>query len=113
MENKLKSVLSGAGFYVLLGVCLVLAAVSGCYLLFGQSQEEEPDYQTLYRTAARTWRGTGSREMRSYSALMDVHAPDKLRGNRALQSLDEFYEAFDIQPGDGMYLPQEARVQIW
>ena len=28
MENKLKSVLSGAGFYVLLGVCLVLAAVS-------------------------------------------------------------------------------------
>ena len=42
MENKLKSVLSGAGFYVLLGVCLVLAAVSGCYLLFGQSQEEEP-----------------------------------------------------------------------
>ena len=78
-----------------------------------ESQEEEPDYQTLYRTAARTWRGTGSREMRSYSALMDVHAPDKLRGNRALQSLDEFYEAFDIQPGDGMYLPQEARVQIW
>ena len=42
MDTKFKSVLSGAGFYVLLGVCLVLAAVSGCYLLFGQSQEEEP-----------------------------------------------------------------------
>lgn len=78
-----------------------------------ESQEEEPDYQTLYRTAARTWRSTASRETRSYLALMDVHAPDKLRGNRALQSLDEFYEAFDIQPGDGMYLPEEARVRIW
>lgn len=78
-----------------------------------EGQEEEPDYQTLYRTAARTWRGTGSREIRSYLSLMDVHAPDKLRGNRALQSLDEFYEAFDIQPGDGMYLPEEARVRIW
>ena len=78
-----------------------------------EGQDETPDYQTLYRTAARTWRGTGSREMRSYSALMDVHAPDKLRGNRALQSLDEFYEAFDIQPGDGMYLDPADRVQIW
>ena len=78
-----------------------------------ESQEEEPDYQTLYRTAARTWRGTASREIRSYLSLMDVHAPDKLRGNRALQSMDAFYEAFDIQPGDGMYLPREERVQIW
>ena len=48
-----------------------------------------------------------------YLALADVHAPDKLRGCRALQSLDEFYDAFGIQPGDGMYLPEEARVQIW
>ena len=78
-----------------------------------EGQEESPDYQTLYRTAARTWRGTASRETRAYLAMADVHAPDKLRGSRALQSLDEFYEAFDIQPGDGMYLPEEARVQIW
>lgn len=46
-------------------------------------------------------------------SLFDVHAPDKLRGSRALQSLDEFYEAFDIQPGDGMYVAPEARVRIW
>lgn len=78
-----------------------------------ESQEEEPDYETLYRTAARTWRGTASRETRAYLAMADVHAPDKLRGNRALQSLDEFYDAFDIQPGDGMYLPEDARIQIW
>lgn len=78
-----------------------------------ESQEAQPDYQTLYRTAARTWRGTASRETRSYLALVDVHAPDKLRGNRALQSLNEFYEAFGIQEGDGMYLPEEARVRVW
>ena len=35
MEHKLKSVLSGAGFYVLLAVCLAVAAVSGYFLLFG------------------------------------------------------------------------------
>ncbi len=78
-----------------------------------EGQEETPDYQTLYRTAARSWRGTASRETRSYLSTADVHAPDKLRGSRALQSLDEFYEAFDIQPGDGMYLDPADRVQIW
>lgn len=34
MEHKLKSVLSGTGFYLLLAVCLIAAAVSGWFLLF-------------------------------------------------------------------------------
>lgn len=78
-----------------------------------ESREARPDYQTLYEAAARTWRGTASRETRAYLAVMDVHAPDKLRGSRALQSCGEFYEVFDIQPDDGMYVPPEQRVQIW
>ena len=41
MEHKLKSVLSGAGFYVLLAVCLAVVAVSGWFLLFGGGQAEE------------------------------------------------------------------------
>ena len=70
-------------------------------------------YQTLYESAARIWRYTASRETIAYYAAMDIHAPSKLRGSRALQSLDEFYEAFDIRPGDGMYLPPEQRVRVW
>lgn len=44
MEHKLKSVLSGTGFYVLLAVCLIAAAVSGWFLLFGgdDAPAEEP-----------------------------------------------------------------------
>lgn len=45
MEHKLKSVLSGTGFYLLLAVCLVTAAVSGWFLLFSRdepAQEETP-----------------------------------------------------------------------
>lgn len=41
MENKLKSVLSGWGFYVLLAVCLLVMAVSGWFLLFGGDEAEE------------------------------------------------------------------------
>lgn len=78
-----------------------------------EGKQSNPDYKTLYESAARSWRSAASREMRTYLSTLDVHAPDKLRGNRALQSLDEFYEAFDIQPGDGMYLAPEERVQVW
>ena len=74
---------------------------------------EKPDMQLLYESMARTWQSVASREYRIYASQVDVHAPDKLRGSRALQSCDEFYEAFGIQPGDGMYLAPEERVQIW
>jgi len=37
MANKLKGVLSGAGFYAALGICLVTAAVAGWFLLLDDS----------------------------------------------------------------------------
>ena len=78
-----------------------------------EGRQAQPDYRTLYESAARTWAFTGSREITAYLAQVDVHAPGKLRGNRALQSCDAFFTAFDIRPGDGMWLDPEARVQIW
>lgn len=78
-----------------------------------EGKEKQPDYPTLYESAARTWTFTGTREIYAYLAQLDVHAPGKLRGNRALQAFDEFYAAFDIQSGDGMWLEPEQRVQVW
>ncbi len=40
MENKLKSVLTGTGFYVLLAVCLLVVAVGGWFLLFSGDKAE-------------------------------------------------------------------------
>ena len=37
MANKLKGILSGAGFYAVLGICLVTAAVAGWFLLLDDS----------------------------------------------------------------------------
>ena len=78
-----------------------------------EGRQAQPDYRTLYESASRTWAFTGSREITAYLAQVDVHAPGKLRGNRALQSCDAFFTAFDIRRGDGMWLDPEARVQIW
>lgn len=74
---------------------------------------EEPDYETLFLTVARTWASTAPRNTLEYLAANDVHAADKLRVNRALQTIDEFYETFDIQKGDGMWTEPEERVKVW
>ena len=44
---------------------------------------------------------------------LDAHAPDKERVNGILMNIPEFYEAFDIKPGDKMYRPDSLRVKIW
>lgn len=76
-------------------------------------QEGSSDLTLLFQSAATTWASTATREYTAYASTIDVHAPDKLRGSRVLQTSDDFYTAFDIQPGDGMYLAPESRVKIW
>ena len=74
---------------------------------------EEPDYEALFRSVARTWASTATRGMLERLAVGDVHAADKLRVNRALQTMDLFYEVFDIREGDGMWTEPESRVKVW
>ncbi len=45
--------------------------------------------------------------------LTDVHAPAKWRVNGPFPNVPEFYEAFDVKPGDKMYLPDSLRVHLW
>ena len=37
----------------------------------------------------------------------------KIRVNAVLSSMPEFYEAYGVVPGDGMYKSPEERVSIW
>ena len=45
--------------------------------------------------------------------LTDEHSPAMYRVNGVVRNMDEWYKAFDVKPGDKMYLPPEARVRIW
>ena len=74
---------------------------------------DDPDLDALFRAVANTWASTSTRQIRQYLTVVDVHAPDKLRCNRVLQTLPEFYETYDIQPGDGMWTQPESRVSVW
>lgn len=45
--------------------------------------------------------------------LTDVHSPAKYRVNGPFPNVPEFYEAFQVKPGDKMYLPDSLRVKLW
>ena len=43
----------------------------------------------------------------------DVHSPAKWRVNGIFPNVPEFYEAFNVKPGNKMYIPDSARVKLW
>jgi predicted metalloendopeptidase len=45
--------------------------------------------------------------------LSDVHSPAYFRVNGPVRNMDEWYQAFDVRPGDKLYLKPEERVSIW
>jgi endothelin-converting enzyme/putative endopeptidase len=45
--------------------------------------------------------------------LTNEHSPAKYRVNGVVRNVDAWYKAFNVQPGDKMYLPPERRVHVW
>lgn len=43
----------------------------------------------------------------------DPHSPGEYRANGIVRNFDAWYDAFNVQPGDALYLPPEKRVKIW
>ncbi|HET9694014.1 MAG TPA: M13-type metalloendopeptidase [Steroidobacteraceae bacterium] len=43
----------------------------------------------------------------------DPHSPGEYRCNAPLRNVPAFARAFDVKPGDQMYLPPEQQVRIW
>ena len=44
--------------------------------------------------------------------LTDPHAPAEYRAD-TVRNVDAWYKAFDVQPGQALYLAPHDRVQIW
>ena len=43
----------------------------------------------------------------------DPHSPAKFRVNGVVRNIPEFYTAFNVKPGDSLYLAPDKRVKIW
>lgn len=71
------------------------------------------DYDAFFRAAAKGWAVISTKNSLISQQQGDPHPLCNLRVNIPLQNCDEFMETYQIQPGDGMYLAPEDRVNVW
>ena len=67
----------------------------------------------LFENYAAIWREVSTKEIREYLLNNDPHSPKKVRVNGVLSQFEEFYETYNIKPGDKMYVSPEDRIGIW
>ncbi|MCR6661511.1 MAG: M13 family metallopeptidase [Asticcacaulis sp.] len=94
-----------------------LSAAHDAYLLsLGGKSDVVKDGMTgdqrFFLAFAQSWRAKDREAALKQQILTDGHAPDEYRGD-TVRNLDAWYAAFDVKPGDKMYLPPEKRVQVW
>ena len=76
-------------------------------------QLDDPDFQAYFLNWAKIWRMKAKEGYIKLLLTMDVHSPAELRANMQPRNFSEWYEAFDVQPTDKMYIPENKRVVIW
>lgn len=68
--------------------------------------------QRFFLAWAQVWRVKYTEESLLTRLKGGTHAPGRFR-TLAPRNHDAWYKAFDVQPGDALYLPPEDRVSIW
>ncbi len=69
--------------------------------------------QRFFLNWAQVWRNNALPETQAQLILTDPHSPGMHRANGPVVNMDAWYQAFNVQPGDKMYVPKENRIYIW
>ena len=69
--------------------------------------------QRFFLSWGTIWRTKMRDEALKNLIMTNTHAPGMYRAYMPLKNVDAFYDAFDVQEGDKMYLKPEDRVRIW
>jgi putative endopeptidase len=68
--------------------------------------------QQFFIAFGQTWASKSRPAALRQQVLTDPHAPGEYRAD-TVRNVDAWYKAFDVQPGQGLYLAPPERVQIW
>jgi len=69
--------------------------------------------QRFFLSYAKVWRNNIRDKLAQRLIKEDVHSPGKYRVNGGVANIDAWYEAFNIQPEDELYVKKENRLSIW
>ena len=68
--------------------------------------------QQFFISFAQSWRAKAREPALRQQVITDGHAPDEFR-TATVRNIDAWYAAFDVKPGEKLYLPPAERVRIW
>jgi predicted metalloendopeptidase len=68
--------------------------------------------QQFFLSFAQAWRGKAREPALRQQLLGDGHSPGRYRA-LTVRNLDAWYDAFDVKPGQALYLAPEQRVRVW
>ena len=68
--------------------------------------------QRFFLSYAQTHRSLQRENDLRRQLATDPHSPNEWR-SAEVRNLDAWYAAFDVKPGQKMYLPPEGRVRVW
>lgn len=69
--------------------------------------------QRFFLSWATVWRTLSSEKYMVNQVKTDPHSPGYFRSFGPLINVDAFYKAFDVKPGDKLYVKPEDRIKIW
>jgi len=69
--------------------------------------------QRVYLGWAQVWRGKQRDEALKQQIIAGPHSPGYYRVNGTIRNMEGWYKAYDIKPGDPLYVAPEERVKIW
>ncbi len=68
--------------------------------------------QQFFLAFAQSWCSKSMTPICARPVMTDEHSPDEFRP-ATVRNLDAWYAAFDVKPGDKLYLAPPDRVRIW
>ncbi len=68
--------------------------------------------QRFFLAFAQAWRSKEREQALRQGLATDVHAPAAFRA-QTVRNIDAWYPAFDVKPGQSLYLAPQDRVRIW
>jgi endothelin-converting enzyme/putative endopeptidase len=69
--------------------------------------------QRFFIAYAQSWQGKKREGAVRAQLLADPHSPEAFRVNGVVRNVDAWYAAFDVKPGEALYVAPADRVHVW
>lgn len=90
-----------------------LGAMNAIVSIAKSKKASNDELKTMFSSYASLWVCEYIESYEKLLLLSDTHSPNKIRVNAVLSSCDVFYEVYNIDEDDLMYIDKDKRVGIW